>query len=77
MIKRKPKTPNEMDRAFFIWSLPGDTQEEKARAVGFGQSALSRWKSRPPRDRREEIMLAGWALLTPEQRTKALKNAGY
>jgi hypothetical protein len=55
-------------RQDFIDTLPGDTQETKSWFLGISQPALCRWAKTTPTGIREDVLLMGWGLLTPEQK---------
>ena len=63
-----------MDRREFIDSLAA-RDDHAAEMLGVGKAALSRWVKRPVADRREAILLEGWALLSERKRRKAIREA--
>jgi|SaaInlV_165m_DNA_1040744.scaffolds.fasta_scaffold04007_2 hypothetical protein len=76
IVKNKEDQASEdrtqTNKFIFLWSLPGDTQAEKAEFLGIRQAALSLWVKRSSTIRREAILLAGWPMLTDEQRARAM-----
>ena len=68
----RQKTPEEMDREVFAWSLPGDTQSEGADFLGLSAAGFSLWIKNGNSSKRERILLSGWSMLTDEQRARAM-----
>ena len=60
-------------RERFIDSLPGETQADRAALLGVTQGAISQWLKRPS-DKRERMLMRGWAMLTEAQRSAIIKN---
>jgi hypothetical protein len=61
------------ERERFIDSLPGETQAQKAAVLGVTQGAISSWVKRPS-DKRERMLMRGWAMLTEAQRMKIIRT---
>ena len=63
-----------MNRQEFTATIPGKNQVEKADFLDCKQPTLSTWTRKQPATAQEEILLRGWALLTPEQRDKIFEG---
>nr|BAM75662.1 hypothetical protein [uncultured microorganism] len=72
-LRADDRSRSSRERERFIDSLPGETQADRAALLGVTQGAISSWVKRPS-DKRERMLMRGWAMLTEAQRMKIIRT---
>ena len=79
MAKANKETKWRDLRILFLESIPGKTQDDKAKALGVGRDVVAKWSSRTlkPKSSLERLLLLAWQEMPKDKRDEAINLVLY